>query len=104
MDPDKIFGSLIKQDPLFTESSQYLGYTGAIQKILPPVTQKSTITVDLPITVMRQDHSWEFEEKFVGAFDRQGWKFYTTTIHVTMTGFYMFTHKKKRANESTIEE
>ena len=53
---------------------------------------------------MRQDHSWEFEEKFVGAFDRQGAKFYTTKIHVTMTGFVMFTHKKKRANESTIEE
>ena len=104
MDPDKIFGSLIKQDPLFTESSQYLGYTGAIQKIVRPVTRKSTITVDLPITVMRQDHSWEFEEKFVGAFDRQGVKFYTTTIHVTMTGFDMFTHKKKSENESTIEE
>ena len=82
-----MFGSLIKHDPLFTESSQYLGYTGAIQKILPPVTRKSTITVDLPITVMRQDHSWDFEEKFIGAFDRHGVKLYTTTIHVTMKNF-----------------
>ena len=99
-----MFGSLIKQDPLFTESSQYLGYTGAIQKILPPMTRKSTITVDLPITVMRQDHLWDFEEKFVGSFDRQGVKFYTTTIHVTMTGFDMFSHKKKRTKESTAED
>ena len=97
-------GSLFKQDPLFTELSQYLGYTGAIHKIVRPMTRKSTITVDLPITVMRQDHSWDFAEKFVGVFDRQGVKFYTTTIHVTMTGFEMFTHKTKRENESTIEE
>ena len=96
MDPGKMCGSLFKHDPSFTMSSQYLGYTGAIQKFLRPMTWKSTITVYLPITVMRKDHSWDFEEKFVGSFDRQGVKFYTTKIHVTMTGFDMFSHKKKK--------
>lgn len=104
MDPDKVYGRMIKIDPGFVESSEYLAYTDAIQKYLSSGNNRlSTITVKLPITVMRAEHTWDFEGKFLGSFEKLGQKFYTCSIHVTMTGFDMYIHKKKTARESTLE-
>ena len=103
INPSRVYGPQIKNAPEFTELSEYLAYTDAIQKYIFPTSHRmSTIALDLPMVVMRAERTWDFEEKFICSFNKLGQKLYTTSIHVTMAGFEMYVHTQKVAKQNTL--
>ena len=98
-----MYGPQINANQEFIESSEYVSYTDAIQKYISPTNNRtSTITLKLPMVMMRAEHTWDYEEKYMSSFNKLGQKFYTTSLFVTMTGFDMYVHKKKVAKQCTL--
>ena len=54
--------------------------------------------------VMRAEHTWDFEEKYMSSFNKLGQNFYTTSLFVTMKGFDMYVHTKKVAKQCTLHD
>ena len=105
LDPRSYYKSQIAQSSDFPESHEFQGYSDRVQPVLySNVKKTSSISVKLPMLVMRDAETWDFRQNYIFAYEHAGKKFYACHLHVEMTSYQKDYNLKKAAASIDFQE
>ena len=105
LDPNSYYKSQISQSPEFIESNEFQGYSDRVQPVCySNIKKQSTISVKLPVHVMKDGEMWSHRKNYILAYEIQGKKFYACTLHAQMTSFQKDYNMKRAAASIEFQE
>ena len=105
LDPNSYYKSQISQSPEFVESNEFQGYSDRVQPVCySNIKKQSTISVKLPVKVMRDGETWSHRQNYILAYQHGPRKFYACQLHVEMTSFQKDYNMKRAAASIEFQE